>query len=243
MASALDLFNDALALINAVGQDQSLTDSEAQTCLRFANRQLDSWSTQSLAVYGIADQTFNLAANVATYTIGPLGTWATTRPIRIADPAYTTYQSVTFPCTSMTQGEYNEISLKTQPNVYPYRYLFVNDNPLGIITLWPVPNQVLPITFSIERVLTQLASLTTTFIFPPGYEDAFVYGLAVRLASQFGVDIKQYPDVTTIAKESLANIKKANHSQRKRVMRSGPEYSDMDNSAYPGGPYGYLSWP
>lgn len=242
MTTALDLFNDALSLTNAIGVDQEITDEEAQTCLRFGNRMLDFWSTQSLAVYGIDNQTFNTANGVASYTIGPSGTWATTRPIRIEDPAYSTYQGISFGCISMTQGQYNLIANKTQPQQFPNRYLFVNGNPLGTVTLWPVPNQVTPITFSIERVLTQLASLTTVFVFPPGYEQAFVYGLAVMLAPQFGVEMSAHPDVITIAKSSFAAIKRANLSQRRKIMRSGIEYTDMDIGGY-GTPYDWINFP
>jgi len=240
MASALDIFKDALGLTNAIGVGQELTDDEAQMCLRAANRMLDNWSTQGLAVYGLAEQTFNTVTSQATYTIGPAGNWVTTRPIRIDDTAYTTYQSVSFPMSSMTQEEYDLIEYKTQPGVYATRYLFINDNPSGSITLWPVPNGVVQVTFSIDRVLTRLATLATTFTFPPGYEQAFVYNLAVVLGPQFGVQVSNYPDIKDIAMRSLGDIKKANSSQRQRVMRCGDEYSD---SVGTGSPYSWMTWP
>jgi hypothetical protein len=240
MATALDLFKDALGLTNAIGVGQELTDEEAQTCLRAANRMLDNWSTQSLAVYGLSEQTFNTVASQATYTIGPTGNWVTTRPVRIADMAYTTYQSVSFPMSSMTQDEYDAIDFKTQPGVYPYRYLFINENPNAEITLWPVPNGIVPVTFSINQVLTRLANLATTFAFPPGYEQAFVYNLAILLGPQFGVQMNNYPDIQDIARKSLGDIRKANMSQRQRVMRCGEEYSD---EAGGGSPYSWMSWP
>lgn len=224
MTTALELFRDALDLTNAVGADQQLTAEEEQLCLRAFNRQLENWSTQSLAVYGLANQTFNTVSNQATYTIGVGGNWNTTRPIRINALAYSTLNNVTFNCTSITQGEYDLITFKNQLQEFPYFFLYVNENPLGLITLWPVPNQVTPITFSIERVLTPITDIYTDLVFPPGYEEAFVYNLSIRLASRFGTQIP--PEVMAMAASSLGDIKKANHSQRKRVMRSGVEYSD-----------------
>jgi len=240
MATALDLFKDALALTNAIGAGQELTNEEAQTCLRIANRMLDNWSTNSLAVYGLAEQSFNTVAAQATYTIGTTGNWVTTRPIFISDPAYTTYQSVSFPMLSMTQGEYDLIDYKTQPGVYPYRYLFVNNNPLASITLWPVPDGIVSVTFSIARVLTTLTNLATVFAFPPGYEHAFVYNLAILLGPQFGVQMNNYPDIKEIAADALGDIKRANSAQTQRVMRSGVEYSDPGSQ---GSPYGWMVWP
>jgi hypothetical protein len=240
MATALDLFKDALSLTNALGVGQELTADESQTCLRVANRMLDNWSTQSLTVYGQADQTFNTVAAQATYTIGPTGNWVTTRPIHINDPAYTTYQSVSFPMLSMTPLEYDLIYYKTQPGVYPYRYLYSNDMPNGTITLWPVPSGIVPVTFTIERVLTTLTNLNTVFAFPPGYEQAFVYNLAILLGPQFGVEMSNYPDTKEIAASSLGDIKRANAKQSLRVMRSGTEYSDPGRQ---GSPYGWMVWP
>lgn len=241
MATALELFRESLSLTNSVGSDQELTDQEAEDCLSILNDLIESWSTQSLAVFGQANQTFNTVNAQATYTIGTGGNWNTTRPVRISEPAYSVINGASFPCTSMTQGEYDLITVKTQPNAFPYRYLFVNDYPLGLVTLWPVPNQVTPVTFPIERVLTSIAALTTVLTFPPGYKKAFKYALAEEAASMFGSNMADYPDVARIAKESLANIKRANQSQRKKVMRSGVEYSDM-NIGF-GTPYDWISYP
>ena len=238
MSTALDLFREALALTNSVGSDQVLTDQEAEDCLSILNDVIEDWSTQSLAVYGIANQTFNTSNGAASYTIGTTGVWVTSRPIRIDQPAYSVINGASFPCVPMTQGEYNLITVKTQPNAYPYRYLFVNDYPLGIITLWPVPNAITPITFSIERQLTQVAALTTVLSFPPGYKKALKYALAVEGCSIFGGKINEFPEVISTANKSLANIKRANQSQRKRVMRSGIEYSDMQGGH--GTPYDWM---
>lgn len=237
MTTALELFRDALDLTDAIGADQQLTDDELQVCLRTFNRLLENWSTQSLAVYGLANQTFNTINGQATYTIGIGGDFNTTRPIRISAPAYSTINSVTFPCVNITQDQYNLILYKSQPQQYPEVYLYVNENPLGLVTFWPVPNQVTPVTFSIERVLTAITDVYTTLIFPPGYEEAFEYNLAVRLAARFSTPVP--PEVQAQAIKSFADIKRANRSQRQRIMKSDPAYSDAPIGGY-GTPYDWM---
>lgn len=227
MTTAIELIRDALKLTNAVGEDQQLTDSEAQDGLNALNDRLDEWSTQSLAIYGSAPQTFNTTNGQAVYTIGPGGNWNTARPIRINDPAYSTLNGVTFPAYSMTEGEYALITDKAQPQQFPYRYLYTNSDPLGLITLWPVPNQVTPITFSIDMLLASVPLLTTTLIFPPGYKQALKYQLACDLGPMFGRNLNEYPTVVAAAKAAFGNIKRANAKNKQRVMRSGVEYSDM----------------
>lgn len=226
--TALTLIEDALGLTNAVGVDQTLTSDETSDCLRKLNDLVEIFSTENLAVYGQANQTFNTVVGQAVYTIGTGGNWNTTRPVRINDPCYSTYQGSTFPLVSITQGEYNLILLKTQTQEFPDFYLYVNEYPLGLVTLWPVPSAVVPVTLSIDRVLSQVATSATSLSFPPGYAMAFTYKLAVMLAPMFGKKITDYPDVQKIANDSFASIKRANKKQR--VMTVDPMYSDFSSS-------------
>lgn len=230
--TALQIIEDALGLTNAVGSDQTLTADETSDCLRKLNDLIELWSTKRLAVYGQANQSFNTVAGTATYTIGVGGTWNTTRPERINEPAYATVSSVTFPYQQINQAQYNLIGYKAQPGGgtdNPQYYLYTNDYPMGIVTLWPVPNAVIPITFSIDRVLTQIASASTSISFPPGYVDTFVNVLAVRLAPLFGRAAPQ--DVKDAAKDSFAAIQKANKT---------PQVLQYDPATI--GTGGYVDW-
>jgi len=211
--TALQIIEDALGLTRAVGVDQTLTASEVSDCLNALNDLIENWSTQKLAVYGQANQTFNTVSNQKVYTIGPSGDWNTVRPIRIDQPAYSTLPTgsatpVTFPCVPITQAQYNMIGVKDQTQQWPNFYLYVNEFPLGLITLWPVPNQVTAITFSIDRILTQVTSAAATLSFPPGYVKAFKYNLAVEIAPLFGQPVPAKVEATAVS--SLADIKRAN---------------------------------
>jgi hypothetical protein len=210
VTTALEVIESALGLTNAVGVDQTLTADETADCLATLNDLIDSWSLERLTVYNSANETFNTVAGQAVYTIGPGGDWNTDRPIGITMTGYCTYQGVDFPVPNMTQEEYNSISIKTQQQQIVQRYLYVNDNPLGLVTLWPVPSEVVAMTFSTEGLLSVPALAATTLVFPPGYNRAFKYNLAVDLASLFGKNVP--PAVAKIAQESLAAVKRANRT-------------------------------
>lgn len=226
-STALTIIEDALGLTNSVGVDQTLTADETSDCLRKLNDLVESWSTQHLAVYGQANLPFSTVAAQGTYTIGPSGNWNTARPVRI-NGGYTTIQGSTFLFEVITQEQYNLIAVKTQTQDYPNVLLYVNDAPLGLVTLWPIPSSIVTITLSIDRVLTQVATAATVLTFPPGYVDAFVNVLAVRLAPLFG---KQAPqDVKDAARESFGAIKRAN--KRPVLLQYDP--------ALTGG--GYIDW-
>jgi len=209
--TALDIIRGSLALTNAVGIDQTLTNAETTQALSVFNDLLEIFNTRKLAVWGAADQTFNTVASQATYTIGTGGDWNTARPVWINDPAYAVINGNTsYPFTSMTQQEYNLITVKDQQQQFPYRYLYVNSFPLGEITLWPVPNQVIPVTFSLMGQLSSVSSAGASIAYPPGYALAFRYKLAVMLAPFFGKKISQYPDVVALSNEYFADICRAN---------------------------------
>jgi len=102
--TALDIIRGSLALTNAVGIDQTLTNAETTQALSVFNDLLEIFNTRKLAVWGAADQTFNTVASQATYTIGTGGDWNTARPVWINDPAYAVINGNTsYPFTSMTQ--------------------------------------------------------------------------------------------------------------------------------------------
>jgi len=220
------LIRDALSLTNAVGVDQTLTANETTDCLRALNDLIEDWSTQSLAVYGLSNQTFNTIIGTATYTIGSGANWVTNRPVRINGDAYSTVSGVAVPCVSVTQDEYDAIQIKAQTQEYPDCFLFVNEYPLGLVTLWPVPSAVTPVTFSMDMLLNSVPAAATVLQFPPGYMKAFKYALGVELAPVFGKKIENYPKIIDIANTSFANIKRANSDNKKRLMRVAPEYSD-----------------
>lgn len=220
--TAQQIIRDALSLTNAVGLDQTLSADELSDSLRVLNDLMEDWSTQNMAVYGQANQTFNTVAGQAVYTIGTGGDWNTTRPERINDPAYSTINGVTFPCVSMTQGQYNMLAVKGQQQQFPDRYLYVNEFPLGLVTLWPVPNAITPITFSIDRILSQITDVNTTISFPEGYAKAFKYCLGVELAPLYGKRITDYPTVLETRNTIMGNIKRAN--KKLRVMGYDPGY-------------------
>lgn len=226
--TALQIIEDALGLTNAVGVDQTLTAEEVATGLRAFNDLLEIFSTRNLAVYGSANQSFNTVVGQSVYTIGTGGNWNTARPERIEEPAYAVVNGMSFPVTSMTQDEYNAIANKAQTQDFPARYLYVNDYPLGLVTVFPVPSAIAPVTFSLDRLLTAVASAAASLSFPPGYAMVFTYKLAIMLAPRFGKKIANYPEVVQIANDSFADICRANKTTR--LMSYGADFGQ--NGAY-----------
>jgi hypothetical protein len=206
--TAGDLIRQALGLTNAVGVDQTLTADETSDCLACLNDIYEDFSNQNLALWGTSNQTFSTVAGQAVYTIGAGGNWNTVRPIRINEPAICTYQGIDFPVAKWDQETYNLVGLKTQQQPIVQNFLYVNDFPLGYVTLWPVPSGVVSMVFTIDNVLTNIPTAATALTFPPGYAKLYKYRLGIELAPLFGKVASE--DVKKIYVDTMADIKRVN---------------------------------
>lgn len=219
------LVRSSLRLIGAIATGETATADETNDGLSSLNDLLEVLSTQNLAVYGAAVEVFATVAGQALYTIGPTGNWATNRPVRIAGDAICTFNGVDFPVTPMGQGEYDAIGLKTQQQPIVEKFLYVNANPLGLITLWPVPSGIVNITLNTDRVLTAVTDVNTAMIFPPGYLLMMRHMLGILMAPDYGITVT--PEISGIATTTLAAIKRANKVKRQStfdgaLVDSGP---------------------
>jgi len=205
--TALDLIKGAMRLIGAIATGETPTADEANDALNTLNDVLEGWSLEGLAVWGSSNQTFNTVPGQKLYTVGPGGNFNTDRPVNVFG-GYCTFGGVDFQIEVVDQLAYNRIALKSQQQPIIEQMLYVNENPLGFLTLWPVPSNVIPITLSCGRILTQIPNLATSLVYPPGYAKALRYSLAVHLAAEYGM--VPAVDVATIARDSKGNIKNAN---------------------------------
>jgi hypothetical protein len=206
----LDLIKGAARLINVIASGEPLNPSDAQDGLQALNEMLEEWSTESLSVWGSVNNSFNMVPGTSTYTIGTGGTFNVDRPVRISD-AFCRLNGVDFPVEIIDQTKYNLIGLKTQSGALVEQLLYVNDNPLGQIFLWPVPTQVGPLVLSLDRIIASIANLANTINWPPLYAKALRYNLAVALAGEYGTDAPN--DVKEIAKQTRKKIKAANQTK------------------------------
>jgi len=220
------LITSSAKLIGAISVSggEVLTADEFNDGLQALNDLLEILSTSNLAVYATSVSIYNTVPGQATYTIGPAGNWVGVRPVNIED-AFCTFNGVDFVIDIVGQMTYDGIGLKTQQQPIIEKLLYVNDNPLGLITLWPVPSQVVQIGLNYDRVLTNVTDVTTVMSYPPGYMLMMRYMLAVLMAPGYGVSVP--PEIASVANKALADIKRANREPRRAtfdgaLVESGP---------------------
>ena len=209
MTTAIDLIQSSMRLATVLASGETATADEATDGLKALNDILENWSLENLSVWQGNNEQYTLTPNVATYTIGPGGDFNATRPVRIG-MSFVRVNGADFPVTSWGLDEYNAVAVKNIGGI-PERFVYLNEYPLGQIILYPVPATVSTLFLNTDRVLAFPLTLATNLSFPPGYEKALRYTLAVNLAPEYGV--MPSPAVVAIATASKADLKRANKKQ------------------------------
>lgn len=211
MATAADLIKSSLRLIGAIASGETPTAAEQADAFAVLNQMLDSWSTQELAIYAKVREEFSLTAGQQLRTMGASGNFATTRPVLI-EAATIEDQSSSgtpeYPLDIIYVQQWAGITQKSLESTFP-QTLYVEDTyPNLNLYFWPVPSAANKVVLYSLKPLTAFASTATTISYPPGYEEALRYNLAIRLAPEFGLNAS--PDVVALAMEFKANIKRKN---------------------------------
>lgn len=209
MATAQTLVTRAMRLAGVIGKGEIPDSDESTDGLTALNVMLDSWTIERLFVYHIVEESLNLVANQAQYTMGVGGDLNTARPTRIEDQCFVRYTgNLDIPITLIDSAAYQAIVAKTVQSNVPL-YLFADmRNPLVYLNFYPTPSTVYPVHIFSWKQLPSFAALTTVMALPPGHERAIVYSLAEEFAPEFGVQVP--PEVAMIAQKSRANLKRMN---------------------------------
>lgn len=205
----------ALEQIGVFGVGQQMSAADATTGLRRLNAMVSAWSTMPLTIPVMVREVFSVTANDNTYSIGPSGDFNTIRPVKI-DAAGLLYGSsspeVEIPIQVLTDQQYAAIPVKDQTSEQ-WTSLWYNPTYTtlgrGTIVLWPTPTTAdNDCVLYFQQPLVEFAALTTEYFVPPGYEEALGYNLALRLAPIYARPVPD--DVRTLARQSLAQIKRTN---------------------------------
>lgn len=211
MSTAQDLVTLALTLSGRLGAGRTPGASESGVVLGIANNMLDSWGTERLMVISVQVATYSLVAGTESYTIGPTGVFATTRPVMVQSAsikATVEGQTAHFPLRVIGQDEFAQQMRYGDQAAIPRTLYNDMGAPNSTLYLFPIPATSTHLELYTWQQFTQFAALTDTLAFPPGYYRAVSYNLAIEIASAFGLKV---PDVVAkIAMDAKASIETLN---------------------------------
>lgn len=224
-----DLVTTSLRLIGAAAPGESLPAQEANDALSSLNRMIASWSNESLLLYKNEQETFNLIPGTQIYTMGSGGSFNTERPQFINDVLLrveTSTPALEYPLNILSRDEWSIVRMKEVASTIPTDCYISEGYPLHTIYLYPKPSASYKLVIYSQKLLSSILLLDDEISLPPGYEDALIYNLAIRLAPEYG---RQTPaEVGVIAADSKAALKRLN---------SQPNYLRCDNGISARGRY------
>ena len=182
-----DIGDAALRLIGQMGAPGRGSSPEEQAEYLFElNNIVDQFNAERLMIYEITRQAYAMTASVSAYTMGPAGTFSSTRPARIEALALQTADPQEEPIKILSYAEWIQIPLKTaQGSItkvawidYAYPSLIVNFFPVQSL------NTSYAVVYAWEP-LAGFASVGADVTLPPAYQMLLEYTLAVNLAPRY----------------------------------------------------------
>lgn len=236
MATVRDLITDSLEDIGIIAAGETPSAADLESSLKVLNRMIDSWSTENLALYELPREVFELVPGQSIYAFDPDGDFQTSRPMSflgaaygalIKTPIYETPEPTEevpdpepvlvgydlkvdyeFPVEIVDYQTWISIPDKTRTSgVVTYVYPF-GSAPFEKVQVYPEPESQLGLVLYSKKILAQFEDADTELSLPPGYWQALVDNLALKLCRKFGKPVTA--DLDRDATSSKAAIKRQN---------------------------------
>lgn len=215
MAVVSDLITTALQEIGVFSQGETPDASVFDTALVYLENMIDAWGAEELTLSTQSRLAITWPSSTSTRTIGPsMADITAARPVWINQINYVipgSSPAVEVPLGAMDRDSYAVNSIKGLQSSLPLDFFYQTSltDTSGTIFLWPQPSQALTLYLYAPQAVGVPTALGDTLIGPPGYQEAFVYQLAMRLCNPFGRTMP--PSLPALAEQAMARMQRPNN--------------------------------
>ena len=204
------LIAGALRMLGVVAQGESPNAVQITEASEALNMMVKAFEADGMPLWGLTEYTLTMTTGVSKYQIGVGKMIDIPKPLKVFQAWNRNNTShIDIPMRILTKQEYNMLGNKeTAGNPIQIYY-----NPLldyGELNLFPTPSATdvatAKIVFVYQRPFEDFLISGNTPDFPQEWLEALKYGLAVRLAPEYGIDaearkflIQEYASVKAIA--------------------------------------------
>lgn len=197
-----DIIKRALRLVGALAQGETPTTDQVTEAAFALNGLVKAWQADGMPLWAIKTTNIPLAAGTSVYEIGVGKTVNVAKPLKVIQAwNHNTTSNIDIPIRIITRQEYNILGNKTSSG-NPIQVFYDPQTSSGFLSVFPVPSTVEQsantISIVYQRPFEDFDVSTDIPDFPQEWYDAVTYGLACRLAPEYGVPI---PDRKTLWQE------------------------------------------
>lgn len=206
-----DIIKRALRLIGALAQGENPTTDQVTEAAVALNGLVKAWQADGMPLWTIKSFSVPLTTGVSTYQIGLGKTVNTPKPLKVIQAFnHNVSSNVDVPIRIITRQEYNILGNKTSTG-NPIQIYYEPLNDYGILHVFPVPSTIEQTANTIviyyQRPFEDFDVALDTPDFPQEWYDAITYGLATRLAPEYGLDMASrktlWQEMSIIKQEAL----------------------------------------
>lgn len=223
-ARGRELIQRALEEIGYAAPGEAVTAAEEAGAHIIAKRMMDALGAERLAIFQILRTALTLTSGTRDYSIGPGGAFNIARPLWIDAAGFILDTTATDPIETeievYTEQAWSLIRQKTFDSglldgVY-YDRRFDSTNR-GLLSTYPTINSsTTQLVIYTPTPTTGFDSLSTQYVFPPGYDELFLYELADRCLLPFGAP-----------SEIAAAVREKRREARDRVFKTNVRVAEL----------------
>ena len=198
------LIAGALRIAGATAQGETPTATQVTEAAEALNMFVKALQADGMPLWAIKKYAVTLTAT-ADYTIGVSATVNTPKPLKVIQAfLHNTTTEIDIPMRILTRQEYEQLGNKTSTG-QPIQLFYEPLLTTGVLHLFPVPDttSIANCTVKIiyQRPFEDFDVSTDEPDFPQEWYDAIKFGLADRLAPEYGLALQERQDLRSRAKE------------------------------------------
>ncbi len=206
-----DIIKRALRILGVLAQGETPKTDQTTEAAVALNGLVKAWEADGMPLWAIKSFSVPLTSGISTYQIGVGKTVNTPKPLKVIQAFnHNVSSNVDVPIRIITRQEYNILGNKTSTG-NPIQVYYEPLSDYGILHVFPVPSTVEQsanvIVIYYQRPFEDFDISTDTPDFPQEWYDAITYGLATRLAPEYGLDMASrktlWQEMSIIKQEAL----------------------------------------
>lgn len=190
------IISAALRKLAVLSGGSTPTTSQVTEASEALNAMIKGFQADGMPVWAIKSYTFTTILSQADYQIGVGQALNTPVPLKIIQAWRSDSNTSNVPMNIYTDENYNRLPLAYSSGT-PINLYYQPQSYLGTINLWPKPaDATTQITIRYQRPFEDMNASTDDLDFPPYWTEAIIFGLADRLAPEYGVPLQDRQLIT-----------------------------------------------